>query len=74
MLLAAPGAHPVRGASLKLPVNLLGTAWIAYRPLASRTPIAQLERWQTGYLPIFAVWLAVVVLMLPPPFAPKLEV
>jgi hypothetical protein len=27
-----------------------------------------LERWQTGYLPVFAAWVVLVVLALPPLF------
>ena len=31
------------------------------------TPV-RLERWQTGYLPVFAAWVVLVVLALPPVF------
>ncbi len=33
-----------------------------------RTPFARLERWQTGYLPVYAAWAAVVVAAFPPLF------
>lgn len=56
------------GLNVILLVNLVGTAWFAVRQLAGRAPAARLERWQTGYLPVFAVWVALVVLVLPPVF------
>ena len=50
-------------------VNLVGTAWFTARMLAGRAQPVALERWQTGYLPVFAVWVTAVVLVLPPVFA-----
>jgi hypothetical protein len=32
-------------------------------------PFAALERWQTGYLPVYAVWAWIVVLAFPPLFS-----
>lgn len=64
-----PNRVAALGLNLVLLVNLLGTAWCAGRHLANRAPIAQLERWQTGYLPVFAIWVAIVVIVLPPAFA-----
>jgi len=57
------------GLNLVLLVNLLGTAWFTGLLLARRGTSAQLERWQTGYLPVFAAWLLVVIVVLPPVFA-----
>ncbi|MDT7627722.1 MAG: hypothetical protein QOF99_8623, partial [Pseudonocardiales bacterium] len=31
-----------------------------------RTPFATLERWQTSYLPVYAGWAWIVVLLFPP--------
>jgi hypothetical protein len=30
--------------------------------------VHRLERWQTGFLPVFVVWVAVVVVVVPPLF------
>jgi hypothetical protein len=57
------------GLNVVLLVNLLGTAWFTGRLLAGRGPAVQLERWQTGYLPVFAAWLLVVIVVLPPLFS-----
>lgn len=63
-----PNRVAALGLNLVLLVNLLGTAWLAGRHLAGRARPVQLERWQTDYLPVFAGWVAVVVLVLPPVF------
>jgi hypothetical protein len=56
------------GLNIILLVNLLGTAWLLARQVTGRSPAVRLERWQTGYLPVFALWVALVVLALPPIF------
>ena len=33
-----------------------------------RSTLHRLERWQTSYLPVFALWAAAVVVILPPAF------
>lgn len=53
------------GLNLVLLANLLGTAWFTLRLLAQRGPALAVERWQTGYLPVFGVWAAAIVLVLP---------
>lgn len=63
-----PNRVAVLGLNLVLLVNLVGAAWLAGRFLARRDGIHRLERWQTGYLPVFAVWAAAVVVVLPPLF------
>jgi hypothetical protein len=57
------------GLNLVLLVNLVGTAWFTGRLLAGRDRPVHLERWQTAYLPVFLVWVLVVILVLPPLFA-----
>ena len=57
------------GLNLILLVNLAITAWLIVRVLIGRARPAHLEKWQTGYLPVFAAWVALVVLALPPLFA-----
>jgi hypothetical protein len=56
------------GLNLVLLVNLAGAAWLALRFLRGRVAFHRLERWQTSYLPVFAVWVAAVVVALPPLF------
>ena len=56
------------GLNIILLVNLAVTAWLIVRQLIGRAQAVRLERWQTGYLPVFAAWVALVVLALPPLF------
>lgn len=53
------------GLNALLIVNLAGTAWLSIRLVIRRAPVSRLVRWQTSYLPVFGVWAAVVVLMVP---------
>ncbi|MDH6180107.1 hypothetical protein M2152_000289 [Microbacteriaceae bacterium SG_E_30_P1] len=62
-----PNRVAALGLNIVLLVNLIGTAWFSARHLGG-APIVHLERWQTGYLPVFAGWLALVVVALPPAF------
>jgi hypothetical protein len=64
-----PNRTAALGLNLVLLVNLAGAAWLSARFLAGRTGLHRLERWQTSYLPVFAVWAATVVVVLPPLFA-----
>jgi hypothetical protein len=57
------------GLNLVLLVNLAGAAWLTLRFLSGRIGFPRLERWQTSYLPAFALWAAAVVAVLPPLFA-----
>ena len=57
------------GLNLVLLVNLAGAAWLSLRFLRGRIAFNRLERWQTSYLPVFAIWAASVVVVLPPLFA-----
>ena len=63
-----PNRAAALGLNLVLLVNLAGTAWLSMRLLSGRTTFHRLERWQTSYLPVFAVWAAIVVAVLPPLF------
>jgi hypothetical protein len=53
------------GLNLILVVNLAVTAWLQIGMLRTRGTAVALERWQTRFLPVFGVWAAVVVLVLP---------
>ncbi len=56
------------GLNLVLLVNLAWAARLSIGFLRQHRPLRDLERWQTGYLPIYAGWAAVVVVAFPPVF------
>lgn len=60
-----PNRTAALGENLILLVNLGWSAWLYLGFLRGRTPFAALERWQTGYLPVYSFWAAVVVLFFP---------
>src|ERR671916_26231 len=60
-----PNRTAAVGLNLVLLVNLAGAAWLSTRFLTGRSRLHRLERWQTTYLPVFAVWAAAVVVVLP---------
>ena len=64
----SPNRAAALGLNLVLLVNLAMSAWLSARFLAGRSPFHALERWQTAYLPVFAIWAAAVVVVLPPVF------
>jgi hypothetical protein len=64
-----PNRAAALGLNLVLLVNLARTARLSMRFLRGRIAFHRLERWQTSYLPAFAVWAAIVVAALPPLFA-----
>jgi hypothetical protein len=63
-----PNRTAALGLNLVLLVNLAVSAWLSARFLTRRGTFHRLERWQTDYLPVFAVWAATVVVVLPPVF------
>jgi hypothetical protein len=64
-----PNRTAAVGLNLVLLVNLAGAAWLSVRFLTGRSTLHRLERWQTTYLPVLALWAATVVVVLPPLFA-----
>ncbi|WP_194398800.1 MULTISPECIES: hypothetical protein [Microbacterium] len=66
------GASPNKLASLGLNVillaNLVGAGWLQLRFVRARTTFERLERWQTGFLPVYLAWAAIVVVVFPPLF------
>jgi len=64
-----PNRTAAVGLNLVLLVNLAAAAWLSARFLTRRSRLHRLERWQTTYLPVFALWAATVVVILPPLFA-----
>jgi hypothetical protein len=64
-----PNRTAALGLNLVLLVNLAGAALLSARFLTRRSTLHRLERWQTTYLPVFALWAATVVVIVPPVFA-----
>jgi hypothetical protein len=67
------GFTPNRTAGLGLNVvllaNLVWSAWLLAAFVRGRRTFADLERWQIDYIPVYALWAAVVVVVFPPLFA-----
>ncbi len=63
------GWTPNRTAGLGLNVlllaNLLWSAWLLTAFVRGNRPFADLERWQTTYIPLYAAWAATVVVVFP---------
>ena len=60
-----PNRVAALGENLILLVNLAWTAWLYAAFLRHRGAFAALERWQIAYLPVYATWAAVVVVVFP---------
>ncbi|HET6684713.1 MAG TPA: permease prefix domain 1-containing protein [Gaiella sp.] len=63
-----PNRTTALGLNVVLLVNLVGAAVLSVRFLTGRSTLHRLERWQTNYLAIFALWAATVVVVVPPLF------
>jgi hypothetical protein len=63
-----PNRVAALGENLILLVNLAWSAWLYACFLRHRGSFADLERWQVAYLPVYAVWAALVVVLFPPVF------
>ena len=63
-----PNRVAALGENVILLVNLAWSAVLYIRFLRGRGSFAALERWQTRYIPVYAVWAAIVVIVLPPLF------
>src|SRR5687768_7403609 len=64
----SPNRVAALGVNVILLVNLAWSAVLYVRFLRERGPFAALERWQTDYLPVYAAWAAIVVILFPPLF------
>ncbi|HXG37275.1 MAG TPA: permease prefix domain 1-containing protein [Bacteroidota bacterium] len=60
-----PNRVAALGVNIILLINLAWSAVLYIRYLRGRGPFTDLERWQTNYLPVYAVWAAVVVAVFP---------
>ncbi len=63
-----PNRVAALGENLILLGNLAWTAWLYASFLRHRGSFADLEQWQIAYLPVYAVWAALVVVVFPPLF------
>ncbi|HTF23025.1 MAG TPA: permease prefix domain 1-containing protein [Candidatus Limnocylindria bacterium] len=63
-----PNRVAALGENLILLVNLTWSAWLYARFLRHRSSFAVLEGWQIAYLPVFAAWATLVVVVFPPLF------
>lgn len=63
-----PNRVAALGENVILLVNLAWSAVLYVRFMRARGSFADLERWQTDYLPVYAAWAAVVVIVFPPLF------
>ncbi len=61
----SPNKVAALGENIVLLVNLGWSAALYARFLTGRGSFASLERWQTGYLPVYAVWAWIVVALFP---------
>jgi hypothetical protein len=60
-----PNRVAALGENLILLVNLAWSAWLYARFLRRHGSFAALERWQIAYLPVYAAWAALVVVVFP---------
>ena len=60
-----PNRVAALGMNVILLINLTWSAVLSIRFLRGRGAFADLERWQTSYLPVYAVWAAIVVIVFP---------
>ncbi|HSJ13361.1 MAG TPA: permease prefix domain 1-containing protein [Longimicrobiales bacterium] len=63
-----PNRMAALGLNVILLVNLAWSAVLYIRFLRGGGTFSDLERWQTRYLPVYAVWAAIVVIAFPPLF------
>jgi hypothetical protein len=63
-----PNRVAALGENMILLVNLAWSAVLYIRFLGGRGSFTDLERWQTDYVPVYAVWAAIVVIVFPPLF------
>lgn len=64
----SPNKSAALGENLILLTNLAWSAWLFLGLIRGKVPFARLERWQTSYLVVYAVWAWTVVLAFPPIF------
>jgi hypothetical protein len=63
-----PNKVSALGENIILLVNLAWSAWLYAGFLRGRTQFRALEAWQIAYLPVYASWATIVVVLFPPLF------
>ena len=63
-----PNKTAALGENIILLTNLAWSAWLFVGFVRGRMPFSRLERWQTRYMIVYAVWAWIVVLVFPPVF------
>jgi hypothetical protein len=63
-----PNRVAALGENVILLVNLAWSAVLYLRFLRGRGAFTRLEQWQTSYVPVYAMWAAIVVIVFPPVF------
>jgi hypothetical protein len=61
----SPNRVAALGENVILLINLAWSAVLYIRFVIGRGSFAALEKWQTGYLPVYAVWATIVVIVFP---------
>lgn len=61
----SPNRIAALGENIVLLLNLAGSAVLSLRFLLGRGTFQTLERWQTGYLPVYVAWAVIVVVAFP---------
>jgi hypothetical protein len=64
----SPNRVAALGENVILLLNLAWSTVLYVSFLRGRGSFSRLERWQTDYLPVYAVWAAIVVIVFPPVF------
>ena len=64
----SPNRIAALGENVVLLINLVWSTVLYIRFVREAVPFSALERWQTDYLPVYAVWAAIVVTVFPPVF------
>jgi hypothetical protein len=64
----SPNKSAALGENLILLTNLAWSVWLFLGLIRGRMPFGRLERWQTDYLVVYAVWAWTVVFVFPPVF------
>jgi hypothetical protein len=65
---ATPNRFAVLGENVILLINLAWSAVLYLRFIRGNGSFTDLERWQTNYIPVYALWAAIVGIVFPPVF------
>ncbi|MFA6940263.1 MAG: permease prefix domain 1-containing protein [Clostridiaceae bacterium] len=60
-----PNKIAALGENLTLLINLIGLAWLYLCYFVKKIDFIKIEKWQTAYLYVYAIWMAVVAFLFP---------